>query len=130
MEHVAEMQAHLGRDTHTHTVMYDIKRHPPFVTQQYIVHRRNDSRTTTENNTITNLCPEEPIGRLSRDTSASSCFNDESSYLFPVSGEKGTGRQKVSQTKGKLYDMVSVCRDCYRVYLCKEHMKLQVMVRD
>ena len=27
--------------------------------------------------------------------------------------------------RGRMYDLVDVCEECYRVYLCKEHMKLQ-----
>ena len=64
---------------------YQIRRHPPFVTQQYIVDRGG------------------PLG--------------------PTTARRGREGKR-------LYDMVSVCRDCYRVYLCKEHVKLQGMLRD
>ena len=82
---------------------YDIKR-PPFVTQQYVVDRANSQRSVQGAGTT--------------------------GFAFDPNQAVEQAVSSPNHAKKKLYDMVSVCRDCYRVYLCKEHMKLQGMVRE
>ena len=90
---------------HSHSYSrYDIKRHPPFVTQQYVVDRANSQRSVQGAGTT--------------------------GFAFDPNQAVEQAVSSPNHAKKKLYDMVSVCRDCYRVYLCKEHMKLQGMVRE
>ena len=81
---------------------YDIKR-PPFVTQQYVVDRANSQRSVQGAGTT--------------------------GFAFDPNQAVEQAVSSPNHAKKKLYDMVSVCRDCYRD-LCKEHMKLQGMVRE
>ena len=81
---------------------YDINR-PPFVTQQYVVDRANSQRSVQGAGTT--------------------------GFAFDPNQAVEQAVSSPNHAKKKLYDMVSVCRDCYRD-LCKEHMKLQGMVRE
>ena len=101
------------RSADSNLATYDIKRHPPFVTQQYIVDRSNNASAATQSNSL-----------------GSQDLLSESKCDLLGSPPAAAQKSIRCREKNKLYDMVSVCRDCYRVYLCKEHMKLQGMLRQ
>ncbi len=95
---------------------YQIKRHPPFMTQQYICKRQGEAGVSGNS-------------RCARQGHAGGGpENAHSVPQRPASASAATGATRLAK-ESKLYDMVSVCRDCYRVYLCKEHVKLQGMIR-
>ncbi|QDZ25473.1 hypothetical protein HOP50_17g80130 [Chloropicon primus] len=107
-----------SRDAVTH----DIKRHPPFVTQQYILDRSKASK--------------EKASAVVKNNEGEFSPSKPRSPLRYVDGKPFVRHLGVSVArppdleKKKVYDMVTVCRDCYRIYLCKEHMKLQGMLRE